>query len=374
MALEGQLSDFGLAEIFQLIAGQQKSGFLTLEARHEMVFVFDKGVLISTRDRRGESFDWLEKHLRDYGYFTDDQWRHIEFVRANASLDLTEIVISEGLLQADELQRVLGVVAQELTFEGMKLSRGRYHFAATRGSPERVRGRIALDVQGLLMEGARRLDEEPHLAEFFPTPLMTFAAGHERKDPGVLPELDARLLALALGGEPLGRILKQGRADGFLVRERLKELCESGLLRPVTPEAEAAAAAHGGGAHGEPGREHGLRSLPLTVLCALLLLAAGWARWAPLVTAGRDLGGGLDERSGAVRPDAVALTELRLAQIRDEVASALEIHRRAHGRYPADLEPLVREGLLPEPTYRVVQGRRWRYEAPPDGSGYRLAG
>ena len=57
MALKGQLHDFNLAEILQLIASQQKSGFLVLEGHREMVFIFDKGVLISTRDRRSEAPD-----------------------------------------------------------------------------------------------------------------------------------------------------------------------------------------------------------------------------------------------------------------------------------------------------------------------------
>ncbi len=77
MALKGQLSDFNLAEILQLIAGQQKSGFLILEAQREMVFVFDKGILISTRDRRTESVDPLETYLHAYGFFSDAQWKHI---------------------------------------------------------------------------------------------------------------------------------------------------------------------------------------------------------------------------------------------------------------------------------------------------------
>ncbi|MDX2474806.1 MAG: DUF4388 domain-containing protein, partial [Candidatus Krumholzibacteria bacterium] len=33
MALEGQLSDFNLAEILQLLSSQQKSGFLNLETK-----------------------------------------------------------------------------------------------------------------------------------------------------------------------------------------------------------------------------------------------------------------------------------------------------------------------------------------------------
>jgi hypothetical protein len=64
MALEGQLSDFNLAEILQLLASQQKSGFLNLETKRNMVFIFDKGVLVSTRDRRSRSRDPLESFRR----------------------------------------------------------------------------------------------------------------------------------------------------------------------------------------------------------------------------------------------------------------------------------------------------------------------
>jgi len=105
MALKGQLSDFNLAEILQLIAGQQKSGFLILEAQSEMVFVFDKGVLISTRDRRSESPDPLEAFLRTYGFFDNAQWKHIDFIRINSSLDLTNILISEQLMTEAELEQ-----------------------------------------------------------------------------------------------------------------------------------------------------------------------------------------------------------------------------------------------------------------------------
>ena len=40
MALEGKLSDFGFAEILQLVETQQKSGFLTLTGRITLVFAF----------------------------------------------------------------------------------------------------------------------------------------------------------------------------------------------------------------------------------------------------------------------------------------------------------------------------------------------
>jgi hypothetical protein len=135
MALEGQLSDFNLAEILQLLAGQQKSGFLNLETNRNMVFIFDKGVLISTRDRRSRSRDPLESFLRAYGFFNEQQWKHVEYVRKNSSLDLTEILISEGLMDDVEMDRVLKSLAQEMAHAGMKMRRGNYHFSPTKDTP-----------------------------------------------------------------------------------------------------------------------------------------------------------------------------------------------------------------------------------------------
>ena len=167
MALKGQLHDFNLAEILQLIASQQKSGFLVLEGHREMVFVFDKGVLISTRDRRSEAPDPLETFLRNYGFFTESQWAHIGYIRQNSSLDLAEILVSEELLTREALDAVLQNVAREMAHRGMKMRRGRYHFTATKDTPPGVRWRIAMDVQGLLMEAARRLGYFPNAVVLF---------------------------------------------------------------------------------------------------------------------------------------------------------------------------------------------------------------
>ena len=53
MALEGNLSAFGLSEILQLIAVQQKSGMLSVNSGSgAMVLFFRDGNLVSTRDRR----------------------------------------------------------------------------------------------------------------------------------------------------------------------------------------------------------------------------------------------------------------------------------------------------------------------------------
>jgi hypothetical protein len=415
MALEGQLSDFNLAEIFQLIAGQKKCGILNLEAQPEMAFVFDKGILISTRDRRSEGPDHLERYLREYGFLDEGQWHHIEYIKNNACLDLTEILISEELMSEAEVSRVLRAVAQEMVFHGMKLTRGRYHFCATRGTPQGVRGRITMDIQGLLMEAARRLDEEPRLQEFLPSPAVTFKRGQHAPSRDDLSPVALHLLKLALTGIPLSKIIRQGRVDEITARQTLAELCEEGYVERLLPGQEATVRPSEPGPIKEPESVRGLRSTTLVVAVVTGLLICGSVRWRPVATAplagwglgaaemalgggasalplpqreaaaagssavGAEVGGPavgswLDRIGGAPRPEdgLTPVLDLRLRQIRYEVVQALGLFDYRHGRYPADLSLLVKEGLLARATWVLVAQQKWSYELQDGGQTYSL--
>ncbi|MFO7654524.1 MAG: DUF4388 domain-containing protein [Candidatus Krumholzibacteriia bacterium] len=383
MALKGQLSDFNLADILQLIASQQKSGFLILEAQREMVFVFDKGVLVSTRDRRSESPDPLEIFLRAYGFFDDNQWRHVEYIKTNSSLDLTEILVSEQLLDETTLSQVLRSVAQEMAHRGMKLRRGRYHFTATKDSPPGVRGRFRMDVQALLMEAARRTDEEPLLLEAMPSQAITFEQGPETPVADALSPDGRRIMELALAGYPLGRIIRSGRADSFTVRELLHRFCQQGWLAIHESTDDLVTVGAGEGGERRQRRRHQLRSLPLTLLAVAALLAFGGLRWAPLAgdepfgltapVAVGDAGTVPDPATAWLAPSRLASRDLRLRQLQAEVVESLELFQSRHGKYPHDLVELASHGLLADHTRRTVAGLGWSYELTDGGRGFRLA-
>jgi len=384
MALKGQLHDFNLAEILQLIATQQKSGFLVLEGQREMVFVFDRGVLISTRDRRSEAPDPLETFLRNYGFFTETQWAHIGFIRQNATLDLTEILVSEGLLTKPELDAVLQNVAREMAHKGMKMRRGRYHFTATKDTPPGVRWRIAMDVQGLLMEAARRVDEEPELARLLPNQAMTFVQGPVPPPPDALSPTARRVIKLALGGRPLGRIIRLARTDSFTTRDLLKKFTEEGWLEALLPEGDQDGGDDGRGNRRER-RRRNLRSPLISLLVALVALGFGAFRWAPLVFGEMALIGlaAPAPQPGANGDDAVTISWLddgqqscrllRLRQIQAEVGEAARQYQSTHGTFPEALDHLVQEGLLPRDTRRTIDRLGWQYARLESGQAYRLA-
>ena len=345
MALKGQLSDFNLAEILQLIASQQKSGFLNVEAKRNLVFIFDKGNLISTRDRRSESRDPLRSYLKAYGFFNDAEWKNIDYVQKNSNLDLTEILLSEDLLGNEELDRVLRSIAQEMTHQGMKLRQGRYDFNPTKGAPPGVRSPYRLDIQGLLMEAARRLDEEQGLKEALPSPAITFSPGTKTIDQDTLSPIARRIMELALSGLNLGKIIRQGHVESFVVLDLLKKWCTQEILEANQPGQDEGGEEAKHGRKVKLGRKLGLRSLSLVIILTLTFLGTGWVRWmdTPLAlsTAGKDL---------------------RTAQLRAEVVSAAQLYRYTESAWPGTLTELVRGGQLSPETLATVEDLGWKYD------------
>ncbi len=385
MALEGQLSDFRLEEILQLISVQQKSGFLVLNLDQEMVFYFDRGVLISTRDRRHPGNDPLERYLRRYGFLNAEQWAHVDYVLAHSSLDLAEVLVSEHLLDERALTGVLQAVAQEMIHEGMKLKRGTYHFTATHDVNAGIRGRVALDIQGLLMEGARRQDEEPRLLERFPSPSQSFAPGAKPPRAGEVGETGARVLKLALAGETLDQIIAKAQASAFTVRELLAGFCDAGALAPVAEQPAAVIPLPLGGETQARRRCLDLRRPVLTAALALSLLGVGAARWRmlppgplPLApadadsVAGAGLLGDVQPPSASLDQAAVTPEQLRLNQLHADVEQAIRLFRYQHGKYPAELSLLVKAGFLPASRVAILEARGWRYALRDQGRAFLL--
>jgi len=352
MALKGQLHDFNLAEILQLIASQQKSGFLVLEGQREMVFIFDKGVLISTRDRRSEAPDPLETFLRNYGFFTENQWAHVGYIRENSSLDLAEILVSEELLTRDALDGVLQAVAREMAHRGMKMRRGRYHFTATKDTPPGVRWRITMDVQGLLMEAARRVDEEAELTRSLPSQAVTFLQGDTPPPPNALSPIGRRIIKLALGGRQLGRIVRLARTDSFTTRELLKTFVAERWLQAVLPVDDLDAQSSDVADDGRQRRENSLRRPLASLLVVLMVLGFGGFRWAPLMLgeiALIGLAAPAPERSVAaakavaiswLNKDQQTCRQLRIRQLQAEINEAARQYHATHGTYP-EAEPIA---------------------------------
>ncbi len=356
MSLEGRLSDFTLEEILQLIALQQKTGVLNVEASYPMVLYFESGELVSYRDRRGAGTDQLQAFLRKYGFFSSESWEHIDFVQRNSSLDLTEILINEGLLSPEALARVQQDTAQEHLNHGMLLRDGRYAFTAGREVLMGLKGRVRMKVEGLLMEAARRIDEMPVLQERYGGDRVKIRRTDKEADPENLSSGMRHLLSIVGNESTVKAVVGSARMSEFDTLQVLEELRQKGLVLVMAPPKAVKAEGEVQPEEERGAQRVGQRAAALWTLVMLGLAALLWL-FDPLA-------------AYRVRPTAGTQRAAELAGTRQlqRIESALFLYQAARGGYPQNLQALVEARLL-EPTALKGTGAV-EYTVAPDGRSY----
>ena len=359
--MQGSLSEFRLAEILQLVAVQQKTGLLRL-ARHNttVVFYFDNGILVSCRDRRHVSHDPLFQYLARTGCLPADTLSYVRDRLENSKEDLADLLLAERFLAEEELQAALEDLAQELVHLTFMWREGTYQFVGGEQALEGLRHRIALKIDAVLMEGARRADEWPRLLEKLPGPEVVIDL---LQAPTSLGPRAFGVLSQVTGVMRLGELIGRARVPEFEVYEIVAAAVDAGAVRIVSkPEPVAAATAPVAAPvrrEAAPSRSH-LWSLPKPLGWTLalglgVLSAVGVYGVAPHLAP----------------PDARAAAEaLAVAQARDTLRRELALYRTLHGRYPESLLELTGSGLA-SPTL-LRRAAPLHYATDEEGRSFRL--
>jgi len=357
--LQGRLADFTLEEILQLIALQQKTGLLTVDASYPMFLAFDSGMLVAYRDRRRAGADPLEDFLKRYGFFEVAAWENVEFVQNNSRLDLTEILTNEGMLSTEELEKVQFDAVQEDVFRGMQLRDGRYHFTPGTESLSGLKGRIRYKVDGLLMEAVRRIDEIAGLRETFFSNDLTIRRTDVEVEISERSPSEQVLLGLLGRENALGVLVANGRMAEFDTLSYLHQLCEDEIVSVQTrsrpePRVEEAAIRRAGRRARYSRRPFAISLLALAAAVAAIMLQP--------FSSYRELGS-TGSAGAAYYQD----------RDRAELIAAIEMYALQRERPPASLEDLIHDGWMDRDKllrcqqgfeYRV-DGNRWALEERP---------
>jgi hypothetical protein len=354
MALQGNLRDFSASEILQLLGTQKKTGCLTLEqsGQHMVIYVQD-GRVVSTRTPGLANGDPLLAFLKQAHRLSDEQQRGILTIQRESSRDLEDLLLNGRYLDAEELA---GFVERQILDDLMHLARwenGSYRFDPQLRwtQPPLVR----LSIEGILMEVARRSDEQKRYGSMFPDGHQILGL-RDLPDPDVnLGEEERELFGIIDGRRTLDEVVAAAPLSAYETYEALQRMVEARWVEPV-----------------------GRRELGLTPPLLELSAAAGPARtrW------GRDLSVAvlliaavvvLRVTSHFVAPATARPASMDIfaaAQVRD-LRMALDLYRREHGVYPAGLQELVAERWLARDRLRVA-GHELRYLSQRDGQDYRL--
>src|SRR5512134_3734019 len=236
--MQGKISDFSIPDIFQLVAGQGKSGTLNISGGdRETAFLFADGLIVDVRPDRRDPAGMLGAMLVDAGLITAQQLRRILAAQERGGKKLGEYLVEKKMISGETLARYLTLQIKESLFDNLRLKEGEYRFEgfAVR-RPAWMTSPVRADV--LMMEGMQYLDEYPRFREKFPPgDFRVVLRRGEKIDPSALSGEERQLWkAIEFSPEPQ-RIFRKACMTWFEGIKALWLLLDRGLVEISVPEA-----------------------------------------------------------------------------------------------------------------------------------------
>ncbi|MEJ7600858.1 MAG: DUF4388 domain-containing protein [Kofleriaceae bacterium] len=235
--LRGDLRVVPLAEVLQLLDVQEQSGILTVErtgARVDMYFRrgrVDQAVAEGVPDEYLLGRFVLDAELMQRGDFES-------FLESRSGTNqrlIGQQLVKLGYLAEADLKACLTRQSSELIYEILRWRHGRFRFAAGLELPPSViDAALALDVEAVLMEGYRRVDEW-HLIERaidnFDVVFLRNEDSVAQMGRGRLTREELAVLELVNGKNTVKDIIRKSRMGSFEVSKMLYRLLSIKLVR-----------------------------------------------------------------------------------------------------------------------------------------------
>jgi tetratricopeptide (TPR) repeat protein len=238
MAIKGSLREASLPDVLQLLSLGQKTGCLALTDRSNFGYIyFDQGricysSIVNRRDRLG---DLLVKN----GLIRPDQLqRALDVQAARQGERLGEILIESGAITRQQLEHYIRVQIEEAVYFLFTWTQGSFYFEVDE-RPEHDAFLVSINPENLLLEGARRVDEWSLIEKRIPSLDMVFGLdpsvdGRENED---LTAEQRKILPFLDGRRSVRDIIDEVGLVEFEVGKALFGLLQAGLAHPAGKKA-----------------------------------------------------------------------------------------------------------------------------------------
>ncbi len=179
MALNGTLRDFGIADILQLIAQQQKTGTLHLEAKDQEVHIgFQDGVIVQAESATRRKKDLFGTMLVRAEIITEQQLEEALETQKRTLQRLGDVLVSTGVITKERYRQMAQLQFNETLYRLFSWKSGTYAFEqeAVHYDPADV---TPVRAESVLMEGFRMVDEWPVIRKRIPRYDMVFEKAKE---------------------------------------------------------------------------------------------------------------------------------------------------------------------------------------------------
>jgi hypothetical protein len=393
MALRGTLKDFGIADIFQLIGHQGKTGVLAVRNRDQEVQIYFKdGSVVRAHSATRQKRELLGRMLVRAEVLTDEQLASALDNQKKTLRRLGDILVEQGAVDPKTLRAFARLQTTETIYQLFLWDAGHYEFK--QADVELEEGIEAIRSENVLMEGFRQVDEWPMIRRRITGYGITFekledldalAATAGSDEPatadddgfGDLDDAfgefesqassgDSRLknigqnerivYQLIIGDRDVQKLIDLSRLGEFETCKALVALIHAGIIAPRREgRRRPSASSIVGGIHGSKKASW----VPTVVRVALYLaLVAG------VVVGALSLGVSSEWLAAARANKGYMRVELRTAISRGQIGrldNALAVYAAEKGSYPRSLDQLVEAGLLEPRDLSFPWKQRYHY-------------
>lgn len=400
MALQGTLEDFGIADIFQLIGQQKKTGILVASKKDNTVHIhFRDGCILAAEVQNRGHAERLGEMMLLAGLIQKDQLQKALEVQRKTLQKLGTIFLEQNAIKKSELDEFIYLQTKETIYKLFRWNQGTYEFHPqdVPGNPEFFQ---PISAEHILMDGFRIIDEWPAIRKKIGSFATIFehvpgknvrlrTAGQVDLDSDLEAAFSAfegesgqsegsglspngeRIYELVDGARDVATIIAFSRLGEFESCLALSQLVDQGLVQPATKVVKADT---GGGAESlsidlyqdyETPHKAVVSALPrllyygaFLAVVFVLLSYLGFGPYAGLFRSGRH----------AVLGTVVQGVSSDYQEAR--INAALDIYYLRFGYYPRNLDELVAAGLLVPKDLRYPWQDVYSYRS--DGASYRL--
>jgi len=345
VALRGNLEDFGIADVFQLIGQQRKTGVLefTGETGHVQLR-FDSGMVVSAASVGQRAEEALGEMLVRCGLLTRAQVDLLIPECDAAAQTVPRLAVDRGWISREELERIEDLLTRETFFEVLRWKRGAFDFRSVSVDHSR-RTDSLLGAEQILMDGLRMIDEWHSFSEWVPSDDTIFRRGagfedyrHRTSLVGEPLEAAECVYQLVDGRISVRRIVDLSLLGTFDAVRLLADLRKTGVIEPLDSEQLRRVQDRG------PARLALDRDEAVTWLGGLLCLALLAA--VTLLSLRGPASEAPESSAAGIRIDRDVVGSLEAAYSLRRVRNAVEAQRFLDGGWPTRLERLEESGLL----------------------------
>ena len=370
MALQGSLSDFGIAEILQLFGSQTKTGILHVEGgpdEEEIQVYFSTGRIIRCDVSRRDKRDLIGSRLLAADLVTKDQLSAALKTQKKSLKRVGDVLVEGGAIRQEDLVEFTELQMRESLYRLFEWKQGKYRFESKPPNFARPSG-TPITSESILMEGFRMLDEWPLIRAKINNYDLVFktlraledaeseadalerilddafsefvdaggtAAPVKKGQLGAASNLgrgERRVLSIVDGKRTVYRLIEMSRLGEFETCKSLVTLIDEGFIAPV--RLKKAQEAPGRGKRGVDWVGLLTKGVVNLVVLGGVVAAAMWMPWSRIE---------LKNNSEQVATEARARVRANRLVV---IGNALELYRLEQGGYPEALELLVEKRML----------------------------